>query len=85
MTAMTGTMMPPPPMPWRARVPMSWPMFCDRPASIEALAALVAWIAYLCCPWIGLALVGETLVLAALVAFVRAWCHRRLVALEGVL
>lgn len=52
----------------------------------EALAALVAWIAYLCCPWMGLALVGETLVLAALVAFVRAWwCHRRLVALEGVL
>ena len=52
----------------------------------EALAALVAWIAYLFCSWIGLALVGEALVLAALVAFLRVWwCHRRLLELEDVL
>ena len=50
----------------------------------EALAALVVWIGYALCPWTGLALVGEALVLAALVAFVRAWwCNRRLKGLEG--
>lgn len=52
----------------------------------EALAALVAWIAYVFCPCIGLALVGDALVLAALVAFGRVWwCNRRLRELEDVL
>lgn len=50
----------------------------------EGLAALAVWIAYLLWPCTGLALLGETLVLAALVAFGRAWwCNRRLRDLEG--
>lgn len=49
----------------------------------ESLAALAVWGGYLLYPWSGLALVGEALVLSALVAFGRAWwCNRRLKELE---